>query len=236
MVLQQKKENLLDSQKKCSFCGKGYLAENRTNTLKYTFSGEEKSITSISRFCSEFCETEYEEKIRLEDQKKLLDTRLYTVPDKFLNIKTDRLDLLEEHIDDSLYITGGVGVGKSVFAANLAEALAIKHKTTITWINYTSFLFDIKQLFKLASEDPYDRVKKIAKSNILFIDDFGTEKITDFIQEITYYLINEREINNLRTIITSNIDIENIEARIASRIAGICELIELSGEDRRIKR
>ena len=73
----------------------------------------------------------------------------------------------------------------------------------------------------------------------LAIDDIGAEKLTEFVRQITYYILNEREQRELPTLITSNFSLmeidEMIDSRISSRIAGMCEVIKLSGKDRRLK-
>ena len=62
--------------------------------------------------------------------------------------------------------------------------------------------------------------------------------MTDFVRQTTYALINEREMEMRPTFITSNFALqrlnEHIDERVASRIAGMCEVIELKGKDRRI--
>ena len=73
----------------------------------------------------------------------------------------------------------------------------------------------------------------------MIIDDIGAEKLTEFVRQTFYYIINEREQWLKKTIITSNYSLdeldEYIDGRISSRIAGMCEIVELGGKDRRVK-
>jgi DNA replication protein DnaC len=73
----------------------------------------------------------------------------------------------------------------------------------------------------------------------LYIDDLGAEKNTEFVEETLYYLINFRYENHLPTFFTSNLSIKELAERsgdrLASRIAGMCDVIELKGKDKRIK-
>ena len=61
--------------------------------------------------------------------------------------------------------------------------------------------------------------------------------ITDFVEEKLYYLINNRYINMLPTIFTSNFSITELAGRIgersASRIVEMCDIFELGGDDKR---
>lgn len=70
------------------------------------------------------------------------------------------------------------------------------------------------------------------------IDDIGTEKHTEFNQDILYMIINEMNINKKRLFISTNLTPEQFEEkygdRIFSRICEMCEFVELTGPDRRI--
>ena len=80
---------------------------------------------------------------------------------------------------------------------------------------------------------------KEAVRDALFLDDLGAEKLTDFVRQITYYILNEREQHQLLTVITSNFSIKDldkqIDSRISSRIAGMCEILKFTGKDQRLK-
>ena len=74
---------------------------------------------------------------------------------------------------------------------------------------------------------------------VLFIDDIGTEKTTDWAQQTLYTIIDRRYRENLQTVITSNLSLNELSDktgdRITSRIAEMCKVIELKGKDRRLK-
>lgn len=75
-------------------------------------------------------------------------------------------------------------------------------------------------------------------SRFLIIDDFCSEKYSEFIEECFYRILNKRWENNLTTIISSNYSLQEISERIgdriASRIAGMSQILELKGEDKRL--
>ena len=72
------------------------------------------------------------------------------------------------------------------------------------------------------------------------IDDLGAEKTTDFVRQTLYYIVNEREQNELPIIVTSNYTLKDLAAkfdeRISSRLAGMCKQVKLTGTDRRVKK
>lgn len=111
----------------------------------------------------------------------------------------------------------------------------------VLYINTCEFLERIKASFN--NPDPLlDRLfeeltdKSMAPKLMLF-DDIGSEKSTPFAIGKLYTLINFRSANELATIFTSNLNIKQLEEimgpRIASRIRGMCNLVELMGPDRR---
>ena len=73
---------------------------------------------------------------------------------------------------------------------------------------------------------------------LLFIDDIGAEKMTEWVAETFYLILNYRYNEMLPTIFTSNLSpselAERIGDRIVSRIIGSSDVIKLDGEDRRL--
>jgi DNA replication protein DnaC len=79
--------------------------------------------------------------------------------------------------------------------------------------------------------------------DLLLIDDMGTERRTDYMQEIIYGVIDTRYTARLPMIITTNLSIEDItnpsditNKRIFSRILEVCHPIEISQTMHRLKK
>ena len=185
------------------------------------------------------------------------------IPKKFWGIDTEKP--LDEYKDKicSLFLHAKAGVGKTVLACSLAK-LYIKQGHEVKFISYPAFIMDLQGMFR-GEKDVYGYAKEIAwypedadisskplymrefgaperewkKDGILIIDDLGAVKLTEFVRQITYYIINEREMKMLPTIITSNFDLNEIDnmidPRVSSRISGMCEIKKLDGKDRRLK-
>ena len=173
------------------------------------------------------------------------------IPKKFWDLETERpLDKYKDKLC-SLFIHGKAGVGKTVLACSLAKEY-IRQGYMVKFISYPAFIMTLQGMFR-GDEGVYSYAKEIAwypdkiekhpayeepkRKGILIIDDLGAVKLTEFVRQITYYIINEREMRVLPTIITSNFDLseidEMIDPRVSSRIAGICEVIKFTGKDRR---
>ena len=176
------------------------------------------------------------------------------IPKKFWDIETDKS--LDKYKDElcSLFIHGKAGVGKTVLACSLAK-LYIQQGYDVKFISYPSFIMELQGMFR-QDKDVYGYAREIAwhpeyqdtlarlnddpiRKGILIIDDLGATKISEFVRQITYYIINEREMKMLPTIITSNFNLNEIntiiDPRVSSRIAAMCEIKKLDGADRRKK-
>lgn len=85
-----------------------------------------------------------------------------------------------------------------------------------------------------------DILEQYSKVSMLVIDDLGAESTTEYSLATIYALINGRYTRSLRTIITTNLPIQELARRIGdrcvSRIFEMCFVIELEGPDRRLKR
>jgi DNA replication protein DnaC len=138
-----------------------------------------------------------------------------------------------------IYIHGGVGCGKTYVAWALWQEWKDRGGNEPIFWNVSELVRSIKRDF---DKHPYDRERSEEEvmewRGVLFLDDLGAERLTDFVAEALYLIINRRYEEKLPTIITSNLDLgelsKQIGDRIASRITGMCDIVELKGEDRRI--
>lgn len=142
-----------------------------------------------------------------------------------------------------IYIYGEVGSGKTHICyaikhhfENEAEWKYLRIWNVVDLIHQIRADFDRPHMEKKQPEvdltDPND-------NKILILDDIGAEKVSEFVAETLYYIINHRYVNMLPTIFTSNYDMQSLADRIgersASRIVEMCDVYKLTGGDRRIK-
>lgn len=140
-----------------------------------------------------------------------------------------------------IYLHGDVGCGKT-HAAYAMKMWWDNHVTrpAIFW-NTAELIREIKLDFE---RQPMDK-KRIEegligeeKQPLLFLDDIGAEKMTDFVAETFYLIINDHYVHMRPIIFTSNLGIDELADRVgdrtASRIAESCDIIHLKGGDRRL--
>ena len=90
-------------------------------------------------------------------------------------------------------------------------------------------------------DEPDESVERCMACDLLILDDLGTEMTTAFVQSALYQLLNSRLLAGRSTIISTNLDPDQIgrrySAQIMSRLEGEFELLPFIGQDiRRLKR
>ena len=139
-----------------------------------------------------------------------------------------------------LFIHGEVGVGKTHISIALKKKWDSVYPTRPAHFWTTpELLQDIRDDFDRDNYDKRRNVAKLIESQApVFLDDLGSEQPTGWVLEQLYLLINGRYLEEKPLVITSNLSVEQIGQtlgdRIASRIVEMCEVVELSGKDRRM--
>lgn len=142
--------------------------------------------------------------------------------------KTEAMEIYMKYLrnesTDWIYLTGGIGSGKSYFAAALSIDLAkrgLKGKSPICFINSSKRILELSDLNKQKSDEFKKKLELYSTVPVLVIDDFGHEFKNDFIRDaIINEIITTRCNKKLFTIITSNFTLDEIEVLYSTSNAG----------------
>lgn len=170
------------------------------------------------------------------DEKPRID--LSILPKRYRDIESDHIKDFGDVLSLSLFLAGGPGTGKTVLACSLAKKV-MAQGGKVKFVSYPAFIMQLQDSFRDDSERPFNIAKQLGRfDGTLIIDDLGAEKLSEYVRQITYFLLNEREQWCLPVIITSNFSLselnDQVDPRISSRIAGMCKVVKMAGKDKRI--
>lgn len=135
----------------------------------------------------------------------------------------------------SLFLLGETGVGKTYQAYGaLKSALWKEEKVSWQAVSEADLLGSMRPRNGV---DPETELAKYRTAGILLVDDFGSSKASEWVEEVTYRIVNWRYEHMKPTIFTSNLTPDAIKDsvgdRVASRLTGMCKRVVLEGSDRR---
>lgn len=144
---------------------------------------------------------------------------------------------------DNLYLYGTPGLGKTFLSACIARVVSENGFSVVYDTAVNIFAAFESQKFSKDEEDARDareETNRYLNCDLLILDDLGSEMITPFVQSALYTLINTRLSAGRRTVISSNMDQDEIRRRytpqIASRLEGEFRALPFFGEDIRLSR
>ena len=130
-----------------------------------------------------------------------------------------------------LFLTGGVGRGKTHLSAAIANAVLEDGKTVI--YRRAADLFELIRQYRFEENRQKfeDMLEQRRTCDLLVIDDLGAERTTEFVIEQLVILLEERNYRNKPWIISSNLNINEIiqtyNDRTADRILDRAVLFKL---------
>jgi DNA replication protein DnaC len=136
-----------------------------------------------------------------------------------------------EHKPGNLIVCGDLGVGKSWHLWRIFAALVEHHGAARTIEQVTAYGF--KRI--AAPPTDYDELQRLADVRVLFFDDIGSVRLSEWDLENLFGIVDQRWANQRPMVISSNaLDLRPLFGdRIASRLADNVTLVELTGSDLR---
>lgn len=149
----------------------------------------------------------------------------------------------------SLLLTGPTGTGKTHQAYGALHAIAEsgpRRRYALIATTTADMYGDLRPTGQVGAAEA--RLKQLTDIPLLLLDDLGSAKTSEWTEEVTYRLINERYNACRPTVFTSNLPtsardehgrplagdlIATLGDRIVSRLAEMTTVIDLTGTDRR---
>ena len=142
----------------------------------------------------------------------------------------------------NLLLFGDPGLGKTFLSACIARVVSEDGFSVV--YDIAGHVFARCEAAKFRADEEPDAaadVRRFEGSDLLILDDLGTEMTTGFVQSALYQLVNSRLISGKSTIISTNLTPPQIGSRygaaIQSRLEGEYTILPFIGEDiRKLKR
>ncbi len=134
-----------------------------------------------------------------------------------------------------LLLRGGFGCGKTHLAAAIANDRLARGEPALLVV-VPDLLDHLRATFAPTSRVTYDdRFEAIRSTPFLILDDLGSQTTTAWAQEKLFQLLNYRYNAQLPTVITTNQELDDIDARLRSRLADttFCKIITILAPDYR---
>ena len=154
-----------------------------------------------------------------------------------------------------LMMTGSIGVGKTHLAVGILQALILEKGVHGLFCDYRELLKEIQNSYNpQVATTELEILRPVFDAEVLVIDELGAAKPTDWVWDTVAHILNTRYNDKRTTIITTNYaDLpagaspgsargtngamreetlgDRIGERMRSRLAEMCVVVEMSGND-----
>ena len=161
--------------------------------------------------------------------------------EKVLKICRDYAQNFGRYYFNNLFLSGSTGLGKTFLSACIARTVSENGFSVVYDTAGEVFARFETQKFSRDEEDAReakDDTRRYLKCDLLILDDLGSEMTTPFVQSALYTLLNTRLTAEKKTVISSNLSMDDVQRRyspqIASRLAGEYRVLPFFGEDIRL--
>ena len=238
LVREHFEEGYLDDSPICDRCsGSGYVGSTMCQCLKELCRQEQKKELTFLHVGQETFD-----QFRLDYYPDRVDPKLgvniRTVMEKTYKTCRGYAAGFSEKSPNLLF-SGGTGLGKTFLSACIARTVADNGYSVV--YESAAHLFTKLERAKFSGdEDSRREADKYTACDLLIVDDLGTEMGGQFTTSALYTLINDRILAGKPTIISTNMNTEDLARRyspqIASRLNGGYVRVPFLGEDIRVKK
>lgn len=143
---------------------------------------------------------------------------------------------------NGVFLHGDTGTGKTVWAAQTALQWSFHRymkdkETEFMFIVCPALFYQLREQFSKTERD-HEFIPYLCNVPLLILDDIAVDKLTPYVYQMLYLIINTRYDSMLPTIFTSNVNLLDLEkmfgdSRITSRINRSCNILKKEHYDKK---
>lgn len=124
----------------------------------------------------------------------------------------------ESAMKRNILFYGETGLGKT-FLTNCVAKEILDNGHSVLYLSANDIFENLIGKYLINHEaDLEDLYKLVYNCKLLIIDDLGTEYTNDFVRSQLFEIINKRELSGLATIISTNLNMSELDARYSQRV------------------
>lgn len=232
-------KNYFDDVYNCNKCkDTGFINNKKCECFKQKLINKAYDMSNIS----EIIKTENFSNFTLDYYSKQMDKENGMSPYENMKLIMRKCSLFIEEFDEkfkNMVFYGNTGLGKTFLCRCIAKDLLDRGKIVLYITAFNLFNIFEKQKFNKNDEEINKEILNLIKeSDLLIIDDLGTEFMTSLSTTEFFDIINSRILDKKSTIISTNLSpdeiAQNYSGRIVSRLYGEYDMIKFFGNDIRI--
>ncbi len=154
---------------------------------------------------------------------------------------TPAVQALKQYVEEprgGIFLYGPPGTGKTHLATAMMRAF-IEQGRDCQYVTLPELFMRIKRSFDLSQTPSEEDLLMNYSAPILILDDLGVGSVTEWVCQMIHLILDKRDRHLKPTVLISNLSPDRIALlfgdAITSRIAGMCRIIRLEGEDRRLQ-
>ena len=129
-----------------------------------------------------------------------------------------------------LALMGTVGTGKTMLATIVANKY-MAHRIPVTLVITADLMAELRQSQFGEARDLEERIKRLVTTPVVFFDDIGKEKATEWVQDQYFRIVDGRYRSKLTTIFTTNLSFRELGSRLGDAV--VSRLYEMT-RDRQV--
>jgi len=211
-------------EKKCETCGEIIRVDYPDDTVRCLAEFGVPNPADMLRNC-DGCLVKWEAKRREDYQRKqeMLIAQASGIPIERTQWDSEKgnnelLCFVKGYGDNSLFIADRYGEGKTWAVCHAASVLIFKNNGLVVkyWL-VADLLATLSSLYGENMREAEKIVRELKECDLLILDDFGKEKITDRGGEALFRVLDSRYVSGKRTWITSNFNGNELSEKIGER-------------------